>query len=304
MIKFFVPKGKFDRASCRFRAGIPLKGMRKEDGYISETSMATKDDLVVLAKKVNLFDLDNLKAKGVKFIFDICDDKFGQHGEVWFRACKEANLITTTCELLKNRIKETTGKTAHIIPDPTEREKGEPIFNPGDHLNLCWYGGRKSFSLFNWDEVISDIESVTKNYTIHAVTAKPEKASKRIHHILNTKKIIMYDWSFEKQGQMVKDCDIVLIPLPKGMPLVKVKSPNRLVDGLQQGRFVIAHKGIESYEQFKDFVCLGDIKDGLKWALNNKEEVIEKIKRGQQYIEQYHSAEEIGRRWIEMEKLV
>ena len=140
MIKFFVPKGKFDRASCRFRAGIPLKGMRKEDGYISETSMATKDDLVVLAKKVNLFDLDNLKAKGVKFIFDICDDKFGQHGEVWFRACKEANLITTTCELLKNRIKETTGKTAHIIPDPTEREKGEPIFNPGDHLNLCWYG--------------------------------------------------------------------------------------------------------------------------------------------------------------------
>jgi glycosyltransferase involved in cell wall biosynthesis len=150
----------------------------------------------------------------------------------------------------------------------------------------------------------SDIETVTNNFSIHAVTNKPDKASKRLHHSIRYKKNNMYHWSFEKQGQIVKDCDIVLIPLPKGMPLVQVKSPNRVIDGLQQGKFVIANEGVDSYEKFKDYICLGSIKDGLNWALNNKEEVIEKIKRGQQYIEQYHSAEEIGRRWIETENLV
>jgi hypothetical protein len=304
MIKFYIPKGVLRRASVRFRASVPLQGMRKEDGFITKVDEAKSGEIIVLAKNVHFEDIDLLKKKNIKFIFDICDDKWNKDPELYNYACKNANLITTTCELLQTKIKEYTGKTAFIIPDPTEREQEMPKFEPKKHIKFAWFGGRKSFSLFDWDNVINDIRKVTNNFSIHAVTNKPEKASKRLNHLLNSKIMNMYHWSFEKQGQIVRECDIVLIPLPKDMPLVQVKSPNRVIDGIQQGRFVLTNDGVDSYKNLSDYIHLGSLKEGLKWALNNRDQVIEKIKQGQIYINKNHSPEIIGQRWIETEKLV
>jgi hypothetical protein len=88
------------------------------------------------------------------------------------------------------------------------------------------------------------------------------------------------------------------------MPLVEVKSPNRVIDGIQQGKFVIANNGVESYKSLKEFIHLGDIADGLKWSLNNKDKVIEKIIQGQKYVYKNHSPDMIGKKWIEIERLV
>ena len=304
MIKFYVPKGVTRRASVRFRATVPLKGMREEDGFIIKVSDAKPGELVVLAKNIHKEDVDFLVKNKIKFIFDICDDKWNKDPQLYNYACRNANLVTTTCELLQTKIKEYTGKIAHIIPDPTEREQEEPKFEPKEHIKFAWFGGRKSFSLFNWDSVVNDIRKVTNNFSIHAVTNKPDRASKRLAHLLEKKIMNMYHWDFDKQGQIVRECDIVLIPLPQDMPLVQVKSPNRVIDGIQQGRFVIANNGVESYTVLKDFIHLGNITDGLKWALNNKDQVIEKIKQGQKYVYKNHSPEMIGQRWIETEKLI
>ena len=49
-IKFYISGyngERPDRASYRFRATIPLKSMRPEDGIISDVKQATKDDIVV-----------------------------------------------------------------------------------------------------------------------------------------------------------------------------------------------------------------------------------------------------------------
>ena len=304
MIKFYVPKGVTRRASVRFRATVPLKGMREEDGFITKVTDAKPGELVVLAKNIHKEDIDFLIRNKIKFIFDVCDDKWNKDPQLYNYACRTANLVTTTCELLQSKIKEYTTKTAFIIPDPTEREQEEPIFNPKDHIKLAWFGGRKSFSLFNWDDVVNDLRTVTTNFSIHAITNKPDKASKRLSHLIKDKILFMYGWDFEKQGQIVRDSDIVLLPIPKGMPLVQVKSPNRVIDGIQQGRFVLTNDGVDSYKNLKDYIHLGDLKEGLKWALNNKEQVIEKIKLGQDYIKRNHSPEVIGKRWIETEKLV
>jgi hypothetical protein len=304
MIKFYIPKGVLRRASVRFRASVPLQGMRKEDGFITKVNEAKSGELIVLAKNVHYEDINLLKQKNIKYIFDICDDKWNKDADLYNYACQNANLITTTCELLRSKIKQYTDKDSFIIPDPTEREREEPYFNPGKHLKLCWFGGRKSFSLFDWDKVFSEIKSVTDNFTVHAVTAKPDRASKRLGHLIEQKKLIMYSWDFKTQGDIVRQSDIVILPLPQDMPLVQVKSPNRLIDGLQQGRFVIANEGVDSYTKLKDYIYLGNIKDGLKWALNNKEQVLEKIKLGQKYIQENHSPEIIGSKWIETEKLV
>ena len=88
------------------------------------------------------------------------------------------------------------------------------------------------------------------------------------------------------------------------MPLVKVKSPNRVIDAIQQGKYVITNNGVDSYKELKDYIHIGNITEGLKWALNNKDQVIEKIKKGQEYVLKNHSPKIIGQRWIETEKLV
>jgi hypothetical protein len=172
MIKFFVP-GQLEktsgRASVRFRALVPLKGMGDKGSIIDDITKATKDDIIICAKIVDMNILNHLINNGIKYVFDICDDKWNKEKKLYDFACRNANLVTTTCELLQSKIKEYTGKTAFIIPDPTEREQEEPKFEPKDHIKFAWFGGRKSFSLFDWEEVIESIKTVTDNFSIHAL---------------------------------------------------------------------------------------------------------------------------------------
>ena len=61
-IKFYIPKNEpGNRASRRFRAIVPLKGMREIDGVIGDLKEAKSDDVIVMAKKTKKTeDLDRL----------------------------------------------------------------------------------------------------------------------------------------------------------------------------------------------------------------------------------------------------
>ena len=71
-LKFKAKDGEHTRASRRFRAIIPLKGMRKNDGQIEDLDKATRDDIIVLAKDTSIKDaqflLDN-KIKSITVLF-------------------------------------------------------------------------------------------------------------------------------------------------------------------------------------------------------------------------------------------
>ena len=57
----------------------------------------------------------------------------------------------------------------------------------------------------------------------------------------------------------------------------------------------------------RDFVIMRDdsnFGESLKWALNNKDQVIDKIKNGQDYILKHHTPEIIGQKWVELEKII
>ena len=75
-LKFKTKDGEHTRASRRFRAIIPLKGMRKNDGQIVDLDKVTRDDIIVLAKDTSIKDGQFLLDNNVKFVFDICDDKW------------------------------------------------------------------------------------------------------------------------------------------------------------------------------------------------------------------------------------
>jgi hypothetical protein len=104
------------------------------------------------------------------------------------------------------------------------------------------------------------------------------------------------EWTPEATWQAMAACDLVVVPsLPAAKKLVK--SPNRVVEPLRAGRFVVAYP-LPSYVELADHVWLGEnIADGVAWALGNREVVRRRIAAGQAHINRRFSPLAISRVW-------
>ena len=121
-VRGFVKKGKVPRrASQRFRGLVPLQHMLPTDGYIDRVEEATKDDIVIMSKAIEIKDFMYLKDMGIKFIFDVCDNKWRlgkdrqKNTAIMNAGCLHSNLITTTCGELKQKIYEEHRKPAEKL---------------------------------------------------------------------------------------------------------------------------------------------------------------------------------------------
>ena len=165
MIKFYIPSFNSNRASYRFRASIPLKGMRPGDGIIKDLKEATKDDIVVLAKKSTTKDLFYLKEKGIKCVYDICDNKWKkQISPGWVERvikphnviCANADALVTTCPSMQELIRKFVGRDSIVIQDPVEAIREEPriALKSRRYLNIFTFGNSKHFNKVMWNDLI------------------------------------------------------------------------------------------------------------------------------------------------------
>lgn len=315
-LKFKAKDGEHTRASRRFRATIPLKGMRENDGQIEDLNKATRDDIIILAKDTSIKDGQFLLDNKIKFVFDICDDKWGSRKskltDTYNFLCKNANLVTTSTPTLANIIHRHTGIHAHIITDPVERERKEPEFKNITNdtiIKFAYYGAGKNFEVIDWNKIVNDLKVAHNNnkIEIHVVIGRANKHLGKVQHLIEQKMLFAHQWTYELQDQIVDDCHIVLLPIVNVNENISAKSPNRLIDGIQRGKLVLTNSGVDSYEKFKNFcyfVSNFNYGKGLLYAINNRNEVLTNIKRGQLYIDQNHTPEIIGKKWIEIERLV
>lgn len=315
-LKFKAKDGEHTRASRRFRATIPLKGMRENDGQIEDLNKATRDDIIILAKDTSIKDGQFLLDNKIKFVFDICDDKWESRKskltDTYNFLCKNANLVTTSTPTLANIIHRHTGIHAHIITDPVERERKEPEFKNITNdtiIKFAYYGAGKNFEVIDWNKIVNDLKIAHNNnkIEIHVVIGRANKHLGKVQHLIEQKMLFAHQWTYELQDQIVDDCHFVLLPIVNVNENISAKSPNRLIDGIQRGKLVLTNSGVDSYEKFKNFcyfVPNFNYGKGLLYAINNRNEVLTNIKRGQLYIDQHHTPEIIGKKWIEIERLV
>jgi hypothetical protein len=289
--------------------------MRENDGQIEDLfKEAVRNDIIILAKDTSIREGQFLLDNNIKFVFDICDDKWGSRKknlvDTYNFLCKNAKLVTTSTPTLANIIHRHTGKHAHVISDPVERERKEPEFkNITDDtiIKFAYYGAGKNFDIIDWNKIVNDLKRVHNKIEIHAVIGRVEKHLKTVQDLIEKKILFAYQWTYELQDQIVDDCHFVLIPIVNVNENISAKSPNRLIDGIQRGKLVLTNTGVNSYEPFRSFsyfVSDFNYGRGLKYAINNKDEVLTNIKRGQLYIDQHHTPEIIGKKWIEIERLV
>ena len=322
------PLGKNEQVpySYRARAYMPsnyIRDLYAESKVVDslETTWIEPDDVVVLGKKHNNVNVRHLKQRGHKFIFDVADDKWDLLGEIWDRTCKDATAITTTCETLANVIWTRTGRKATVIPDPTERKEEAAKFLPKkDELRIVYFGNESNYRQLAWKDIEDKVyrsfpgKKIQFDWCINKWFRRPTKGEKHPRYVYGMPKekieILLrdfqqhydriIDWSFEKQGELVRQADLVILPINPRHRMTRSKGNNRPIDAIRQGRFVICNGGCPSYEKLKNYLYIGDITKGIQWAVENPIEVVRRIKKGQAKIKSEldgYTPGVIGERW-------
>lgn len=150
-------------------------------------------------------------------------------------------------------------RSAYIIRDTYEFPEAEPHCN-GD--NLLWFGHRGN---------------------LHTIKDFPMN----VRIVCNADGCI--PWSLETMDQEFALADIVLMPATAAY-----KSPNRTLEAIRQGCFVVAepHPAINNFP-----IYIGDMREGIEWAKNNRHEANQMIRRAQRFITEKYSPKTLASAW-------
>ena len=292
MLKFYVPDSNDIRATARLRAIIPSKYYGT---VIKKIKQSTSDDVVVISKASNINDINYLLENNIQFIFDLFDDKFDEIGlENFYKyGCYHANMITASSYAMRDLIKKKFGRDSTVIFEPYEDETKEPKFNPDKTLKILSFGSIDNFRTIPWKEICFNLRKENINFEKILLSNFGSKVDIDAN-------IKMEIWSKKKQNDLLEWCDLVLFPFKNNHKNIFVKSPNRIVDCLNCGRYVVTNYGIDAYREFSNFVHIDkyeQLSQGIKMAIDNPNQVLNKIEMGQRYILQRFSPKHISNEW-------
>ncbi len=262
-------------ASYRYRAQIPAQAIgatvNEGEGSVYIFSKPTPDD-VKLAKEC--------KAEGVKVVLDIGDDHFKHQiwGPVYVEMVGLADAIVTPTENMAGRImKYVARKVDAVIPDPYEEELTDPHASTLFPTYL-WFGSASN---------LKDLEPYWK--WIESLPLTIVTGEHRHPHRDYLR------WTPAVQTEQLHKAEIVILPHRKG---VEYKSPNRLVNAMRAGCFVVGSEH-PSHKEFQRYLWSGNVLTGLKWAAHFQDELDDMVSEGQAYCEKF-SPEKIGAQWKQL----
>lgn len=245
-------------ASSRLRAQIPQRELAK-------LGIKQGRDVLIYGKS---WATDEQVGRYLFKVYDVCDDHFDtpELMDYYRKRTAEADLVTCNSEVMRERIKQVTGRDAVVIKEPYESDEQDPSIGP----YLLWYGHMSN--LVDLDRLAPSLK-----HPILALSNHPD----------------CQQWTPEAFMQAVRSPCIVVIPTGKSL----AKSENRMVEAIRNGKYVCAEH-LPSYEPFAQFFPLGDIPAQIDWALSHPTEALNQISLAQTYIKQHYSPEKIGRDWL------
>jgi len=307
-IRFYSDAYKSTRASHRLRGDVTCQALL-EQGYdakiLTEWSEVDANTTVIFLKGSQTSSIQRARDLGARTIYDLCDNKFEEKAE-YEPCCQLADLVSVNSVNMGISTKHFTGKDSIVMPDPYERPKLSPKFAPGADINLLWFGSQSSYKFLPIQEVWARLESEIKNYCYTMISTKTDRVLTKFKKRMakgsvtgiNFDRLDMREWSWELQGQLLEQTDIVLMPVLTENPRTDTKSANRLIDSLISGRFVITTP-LHSYLEFAPYTWQGDYIEGIQWARANPEQVLDMIAQGQKHVEENYSAQVLSKRFIE-----
>lgn len=263
-------------ASYRYRASIPCEEVGKINGYT--TAMQDGEaDIVVFSKPSGeqIPIAEKAKADGAKIIVDFADDHFHHPvvGPIYHRFAELSDGIVTGSTVMRGRIYDYIKKDSVVIGDPYEQEECAPHANGEDFL---WFGHIRNFG------EAQGIFPYMGKRRLRVVTG-PQKLSGTIQ------------WTPHAMPKVFAVSNIVILPTQEG---AEYKSPNRLLNSIRAGCFAVCMKH-PAYQEFRDFVWVGDFVTGLRWVDVFKEDLNALVAKAQGYIRDRYSPAAIGKQWAD-----
>lgn len=262
-------------------------------------------DVLVVSK--GLFEtsteiVHRARQNGARILLDLCDDHFtSPFRDTCYQLCRTADTITASTPMMAEVIARRTQRQALVIGDPYEAPLGTPEFAPLlSTVKLLWFGHPVNFDTLG--SLIPALVSYSSEQRIdlHVVTENVANIAMKLRALSEQSGpkfgARFTQWSQDTVWRAMDECDLVVIPsLPNESKLVK--SPNRLVESLRRGRFVVAYP-LPSYQPFADCAWLGnDLVEGIRWSLLNPREVLQRISVGQERIETHLSSARLALEW-------
>lgn len=260
-------------ASTRYRAVAPAMYLKTQ-----QVALCGDDgDLLVVGK--HGWDkslVDRYKA----FIFDVCDDWFADKDlrPFYLEMCRRATLVTCNSEVMRFRIHQETGRAATVIPDAYEREEWAPSWGEG----LLWFGN--PINLPDFFRAVKKMEGL--QLPLGCISRHEDYMSDEL------KKLVI-PWSPTAMDKGLKGAAVVILPTGAS----PAKSANRLIESVRAGKFVVAEP-LPAYEEFAEWMWVGDIREGVEWAFKNPKECLKRVKKAQKHVAKHYSMDVIGPKWM------
>lgn len=255
-------------ASFRLRVAIPapLLGCDYEIGCAGEVTFFYKHFAA---------DLE-LARSSAPFVYDVVNDHFAsrEFGNHYRAMCAEAAAVTCSSPAMADTVARYTGRKAIVIDDPYENAESPPRCAGNEVL---WFGHGANVSSLT--RVISAIEDLPILLNVISNFRYPE----------------VIEWSPDAERRGLERSALCLLTGNNSGA-----STNRVVKALRAGRFVVTPGGIESWEALRPYVWIGDVREGIQWALANPEEVCAKITAGQEYLREANAPQKIARQWMDV----
>ena len=240
------------------------------------------------------------RERSIRIVVVLCDDRSDRpqvHSlDKALTAIADDIVVQTTA--MAQHVLNTFGRQSKLIEEPYEMPAGIPRFNPGETLNLLWYG-----RFTNHDTLDAGIgplfDDAALNFRLTIVTDRATEHLAGLARRIDGRKgasIELRRWSLLCQAEALERADVVVIPSLDRQDK-RVKGHNRVVESIRGGVLAIAYS-LPAYRELAEFCwCGDDIHSGLVWAREKPEAVVDRIRQGQVYIEQRFSIESINARW-------
>ena len=264
-------------ASYRLRIAAPMRHLKCET-RVSDNPV-DGFDVYVFGKHAEEHQDAIRNARGLK-VYDICDLHTESEHAAHYRAMiPHAGVVVCPTVSMQKALRAAYGVDAVVVNDPWEAPEHTAI-EPG--RRAVWFG---HFSNMN------SLDHVGCERELESFEIVTNLKSEHFGHIKVT------GWTAEAQRNAILGANIVFLPT-ENTQRWRVKSPNRVLEALRYGRFVVSGPHVESYAEFAPFIWRGDIREGLHWAQSNRGRALQMVKDGQAYIRERYSPERIAEQWM------
>ncbi len=317
-------------ASVRYRCLNPLSELRRRSFPVELFNLESfgKYSAVIFSKSYDEKSYDiaaELKSRGIKVIFDICDNHFYNPSKLekfnfvrrrLVKMLELADLVVTSTEALARTVFDEAQLSSSpvVIGDAIEKEDfliprrrlrkflcnfRLKTQSSSEKATILWYGihgGENApygmLDLLNVQECLS---SLNRDYPLRLVIVSNSRAKYKKYIQPFPFETRYYEWGYTPFRNILSKADVNILPITKN-PFTLCKSNNRLALALYEGVPSVADE-IPSYRELAAFCVLNDWERGLRLYLSNDRIGREHVEGARAYIDEHFSITQIANQW-------